>query len=189
MAELQNADPHKDPIGWVKRWIEREIGDETTFKIPDIANKLTDVILADKTFLAAYVRKTLRDQVYEHVRRHVAKTRDIVVLPNGDVHERDDYAERAVQVTAAKGWFAWSERVGAQHIVLKDITREELLDAAKLRRQQAEPHLELAILFERLAKQLRPEQKLGDKFSETQVETLYQQIRKERRGRTKEEAA
>lgn len=187
MTELQNADPIKDPTGWVKRWIEREIGAETTFKIPDIANKLTEVILADKTFLAAYVRKTLRDQVYEHVRRHVAKTRDIVVLANGDVHERDDYTEHAV--TTSKGWLQRAEWVGPRHILLGDITREELLDAAKLRRQQAEPHLELAILFERLAKQLKPEQKLGHKFSETQVEALYQQIRKERRGRTKEEAA
>lgn len=187
MVAMHNADPHKDPVGWIKRWIDREIGEETTFKIPVIANKLTDVILADKGFLAAYVRVSLRDQVYEHVRRHVAKTRNIVVLGNGDVHERDVYPERAAEVSAVRGWYEWSERVGKQHIVLKDITREELFDAATLRRQQAEPHLELADFFERLAKQLRPEQKLSDKFSEQQVEALYQQVRKERAARAKKE--
>ena len=177
--EMHDPDPNKDPKGWIKRWIDREIEGVDSFKIPLLADKLTAIITADKAFLAAYLKVSLRESIVAHIRQHVAKTRDIVVLGD-EVVDRTELTERGKRMAGSHGWFAWTEHVGDRHIVLPDMTREELLIAAGERRKVASKHNEIAELWERLAKQLRPEQKVADKFNAQQIAALAKKIKEER---------
>lgn len=172
--------PDERPRLAIARWVRAQIEEEPTFKIPDLADRVVEEVQKSPAYLKALLKSELRPMIGEMVKNIVRESRGGLVEAGDEVIDRAEFAARS-KISFAQRFSDWYEHVGDRHIALLDMTREELVEAAGERRQRANTELEIAELWERLASQLTPEQKLGAKFSTEQIAALARQIRKERK--------
>jgi hypothetical protein len=153
---------------WVRQWFRDATSDPAEeVKLGDIADEAVDHFLADQKFLHGPIADLIRMAAYDAAQRIVANTRNLVAL--GDtVVSREQAARRA----KASAFWTWMEHVGNRHIRLPEMTREDLLTAAQERRLRGQREMGLADLWESIADKLEGGQRVHERFSQEELDSL-----------------
>ncbi len=85
--------------------------------------------------------------------------------------------ERAAELQRKWAWVAEEVPGRGVHVSLLKMTRADLLDAARHRREQAGWHLGRAILWERLARGMNETQTVEDRYTVGELETIKNEIK------------
>lgn len=137
--------------------------------LPTLTNELVDVILADPPLLAKLVKEVLRDMVYDIAQRTMQETRGKQILL-GDVMTTRYGVRTAAKLHPA--FTEWYEHVGDRHIKLMEMTRADLLVAASEREMRGKHEIVIATVWRQLASKLRGAQKVGEKFTEEDIQNI-----------------
>lgn len=162
----------------LRAWITSELQDQAEIKLPALSQKAIEVFSQQPVFIRSLLEEMLPSMVYDLAKSVVSGTRN-----NGDerqfiagdsVMTQQAIKERGRQISSR--WKNFLEHTGDRHVRLLDMTKSDLLQAAQERRQRGLTELRYANLWEELASKLKDNQKVGDKFTEEQIERMNQRI-------------
>lgn len=147
----------------VTAWMKSEISERQEVVLPDLARATVDHFEADAEFVAEFFRENFYKIAYTLGMQVCATRREVRF-----VHEQ---APIAPGVPAPRPrWGQWLEHAGTRHIRLSDMVADDLRMAAEERRKRGETELHLAALWERLAMKLPEGKRVGDHFSEEEID-------------------
>lgn len=165
------ADQSKEPgaRARLRMWIREEIKDRAEVSIKEVQSKAIASILKDRAFLKAVVVELLSPLIYEEIRLVVGQSREHLVL-GGDVVTRQGLSERASKLR--RSWGDWLEHAGSRHVLLMEMTPDDLEAAEAERRKRGDTEYELADLWAELRSKLKPDQRVKDVFTADEIERV-----------------
>lgn len=134
----------------IQTMIERDLEKVGVVDGRMIASNLSATL--PEPFLVEVARENLRSMVSDAVRRRIARTRSGLVTPAMPVRARSR-ADRALN-RSEKTWSEFLEYNGTYHVPYMKMKRQDLLQAADIRRQRGEREIHLAALHEAVASKL-----------------------------------
>lgn len=168
---MAEATPRKQ----VRQWVRERIREEAAIEIPVLYKEMVAHFASQPDFVSAWLAETLMPMAYEETRGLCADTRSGHVVFGDTILSREATGERLKQ--ARPRWNAWLEYVGDRHVRLIDMTRNELLTAATIRRQRGETELRLSELWTELASHIKGRKTVGQVFTPEQIDTLAADLR------------
>lgn len=149
--------------------------DVDSASLPDVAREATDRLMEDTAFLQNEIRDLVQALAYEEARALAQSTRSNLIVMGDEVMTRQR-ANAALAAKRASRWERWLEHVGDHHVKLLYMTREELIAAAKERRGRADTEMRVANLWDALADKLEGGQRVGERFTTEEIETMRQSL-------------
>ncbi len=159
-----------------RAWIREELEGREAVSLPELTETILVRLKSDAALLDAWLSESLAPLVAQDIRQICSATRSHVVF--GD----EALAPTALKAKVAASkprWQAWLEHAGDRHVRLMDMQKEDLLAAADEREQRGMSNIELAALWRELAARLPADRKVGDLFTEEQIEALAASLRVE----------
>lgn len=168
------AKQEKSAKAEIKQWLREHIARNTEVRLPDLTDEAMTHFKKDAAFVKKLFTEGLRELVYEAAQSAVAASRgnliafgDTLITPDG------------VKEKARKGFFHWLEHVKDRHIRVGDMTHEDLLIAARERRERGNHEHSIAMVWEVMAPKLKDGEKVSDVFKEDDIEKIRANIEKE----------
>ena len=156
------------------KWIRNRIDGENVVHLPDLAKEAGEHFGSDNGFVNRFFRQQFGTIFYEMVQSTVARTRSMHLMLGDDIVSQDEIRDRSMRLSAK--WSNWLEHVGDRHIRLLSMSADHLYMAAQERRERAAIDIQRAELLEALAKQLEPGETVGDRFSDDDIERIWQHV-------------
>lgn len=167
--------PTDSPRRQVRTWLREQIADQTEVEIAVLYRRMIAHFAEDPTFVRAWLAETLPAVAYEETRSIVGDTRGGHVL-FGDVLLSREATDRRLAASRPR-WQLWLEHVGDRHVRLVEMTRNDLLAAASIRRERGETEIRYAELWEELASRLSGKKRVGDVFTSEEIDALARSLR------------
>lgn len=163
--------------GQVRAWVQRTVADEDEVMVPVLREQALRHFGGDQVFMQQLFAEAVGDMIYDLALSVMAQSRGRQnVIELGDaITSKDGITRRTLKLR--QQWNLWREHAGDRHYLLLNMTRDQLLLAARERRARAGRELDVAELWERLAEMMIGEEKVGDKFTEDQIEEINANIR------------
>lgn len=153
----------------LSEWVSAELVGAEEIQIPALTEKAMRHFADDKGFVSALLRENVRSLIYEVVQTVVGKSRGELVQLGDAVVDATEFKARARRRSTFENWL---EHVGDHHVRLLDMSREELLIAAKERTDRGKHELELARLWRAMAQRLEGGQQVREVFTAAEIESL-----------------
>lgn len=158
---------------------------------PEIARRIRRWVRSDEALLDAVLDWVFDPAIYDIVQSVLSSTRHgkgrFFRLGTGELVTAAELDRRAA--VKRSSWATWLEHVGDRHIPLNLMTRRDCETAATERRQRAESELVNAKFFAALAKGLRGNQTVGERWTDDEIAALHASITEPTPARQKEKAA
>jgi hypothetical protein len=172
------------PRAQLSTWVMGEIQGKPETKIPELTERAISIFQWRQPFVQALMEEVLPDMVYEIVRRAVARSRAAsndpwsLVLAGDKVLTVDELRSQGRSLAAKhwRNWLNYREHAGDRHILLSEMTKEDLLLAAQERQNRGDVEYRYARLWGELASRLKARQKVGQKFTDEQIEQINQKL-------------
>lgn len=156
----------------IREMVRIRIEGEDEISLSGMTDAIVALLAGDTDWLRMFAMERLRSSVYAQVQEAVARTRMNVI---GDYAANTEAIEKRAQVFSQR-FLNWYEHAGDRHVRVMDMTREDLLLAASERRRRGDTEHRRAALWTRIAGQLEGGQKVGDRFTAEQLDTMYAEI-------------
>lgn len=153
----------------LSEWVRAELGTADEVQIPALTERAMQHFIKDKGFVAALFRENVRSLIYEVVQTVVSNSRGELVQLGDEVVDSQEFKARARRRSTFESWL---EHVGDRHVRVLDMTREDLLVAAKERTDRGNHELELARLWRAMARKLEGGQQVREVFTAAEIESL-----------------
>jgi hypothetical protein len=158
-----------------------EIGDEFSINLPQLANRVAEIVRADEELSANLIDEIVRPYVYEQGVQIFARTRNEAVLELGDeVVGRSEFEARAKVLTSR--FERWMEHAGGRYVNFMEMRRADLEEAAGQRKKRATTELKVAEFELYLARSLKGEEKVGDRYTPDELEEMWAKAYREESG-------
>lgn len=175
-------------------WYEEQIEGQSELYAPDLAAKAVSWVEGDlaknaeerrqaQELRKKFLLELFYPMAYELLRQVLRNKRDSSPPPANEddaeggggaeaIGEPETPQERHERIRQAfkYQYDTFMERALKRHVLVMNMTREELLDAALNRRKMVERHTELAVLWVDLAKDLRDGERVRDRFTVHDIE-------------------
>lgn len=159
----------------LRQWIKGQVETGDEFRMPDIAKAAVAEFEGDDEFCRQFVRDHLYSVAYDAVQMTVALTRGKGFKRVGDLLvNQQGIEERRKQLRSR--WASWLEHSRGRTIRLPQMTRLDLIEAARERRGRAAEEVNRARFLEELAAKLEDGQTVGDRFSTDDIQVLWEAI-------------
>lgn len=154
------------------RWVRDEISGKAVVQLPELTNRAVAHFSNDPEFVARLMDEMFRPMVYDIAKRVMQTTRPAGgIIQMGDTLTTREAAREAASKMQNR-WTRWLEHVDSRHVRLTDMTKADLLTAAKERRRRGDSEYELAALWEALAERLEGTERVGERFSVAEIERV-----------------
>ena len=159
----------------VASWLREEIRGKETVVLTDLVAAAREHLGRDQDFLATLADELLPQMVYDLAQQTIANSRDTRLLL-GREDARAGAGKRvlppippgAVRVK----WGQWLEHCGGRHLNLMTMTKADLEASATEREGRGRLELRLAAVWRTLAAGLKTGERVGDRFSEGEIDRI-----------------
>lgn len=159
----------------LKEWVTERIDGADEVQIPVLVEEAMRHFLADQGFVSRFFKENVRALVYDFVQSAIANSRGELVSLGDNVVNRETFKQKARKRSV---FATWMEHVGDRHVQLLEMTREDLLIAAKERSERAATEQSIARLWRAMAQKLEGGQVVKEVFTVEQIEHLQTTIKK-----------
>lgn len=156
----------------IKRWVREEIQGRDEVRISELVVDAMNLFNSPEFQHQLFV-EALREMVYNLASDVIKETRGLIPTIGGATSKQAIRRKASQHIIFSQ----WMEHVGDRHIRLLEMTREDLVVAAAERRQRGEYELGLATLWEQLAEDLEPGQKVSTKWSVDDIQRIKDGMR------------
>lgn len=177
MADMEGG---PDGAALVRSLTRSLIDDARSFTLRSVAAEVEEQIGELPDHL---VRRYVRMGILHDVRNEVASHRSLRPVAGRTMRGVTEDTRLLNTETQAKAagllasrWGRWYEFSGLRHIRLADMTKHDLLSAAKLRRTSAESNLRRAELLEQLAEELADGQTIGQRYTAEDIDAIARSV-------------
>lgn len=175
MPQAQSSE--SSPRQRLREFIKAEIDGRSETAIPDLTNRAVKFAIKDRAYLKALLVELLRPIVYAEAIKVVSRTRG----PSGLVQLGDEIVKRSVLTERAdrlgRKWAGFMEHAGSRHVLLLDMTADDLALAEAERRQRGDIEHGFATLWAKLRTRLEPGQRVRDVWSVQEIEEAFRSIK------------
>jgi hypothetical protein len=156
----------------LRDWLRAEIAKRKEIKAPDLTTAAIQEFADDKQWLREFVDQDLRRMVYAEVNAVIRETRQ----PRPIDSISFEALARDQQKNRIERWLDRMEHIGDKHMRLADMDRVPLQKAASIRFRIGNTNNSMGTLLMRLAGGLSGKEKVGEKFTDEQIEDLWTKI-------------
>jgi hypothetical protein len=175
MTELALKRSYKQQL---RNILLEEIEGESSVNLPQLANRVADIVRADEELAAGLIAEVVRPYVYEQGVQLFARTRNESVIELGDeVVGRSEFEARAK--TLSSRFERWMEHADGRYINFMEMRKADLEEAARQRRTRATTELKVAQFELYLARSLKGEEKVGDRYTPDELDEMWTKAYKE----------
>lgn len=175
----------------VRKFIRDEIKGKSEVSLTKLTNRTVRFVAKDKPLLRAFLLEMLRPMVYEEAQRVIARSRNTtgglkdeasgrpmnnLVQLGDEIVSRGVIRERSLKMS--KNWVKFEEHAGARHILLLDMTSEDLVAAEAERRRRGDTEHEYADLWAKLRARMETGQIVRNVWSPAEIEAAYQAVKR-----------
>lgn len=166
--------PERSATTRVREHVRDLIGDSERVDAQEIANTVVEWLQTQPEVLDLFLYERVFDTATGVVRAVLLQTRRVQRM--ADLIDKPPEKQRE----KLWAWFDRMEHLGPKlgYARLKVMTAEELLKAAREREERAKPDLTHARWYRMLAAGLEPEQLVGERYSASEVERVYESAAK-----------
>lgn len=147
-------------------WIDDAIEGLSEVYVPDVAAAIVARVKADHALLAAFCDRYLYQAVYGLCLQRVARRRDVRTVHGTPAPKPGTKAPAPKPIIT---WLDRYEHCRGRHMLLGDMTKKDLYDAAKERADMGLPSLLQAGLLEQLARLLPEGKKVRERFTDDEI--------------------
>lgn len=155
------TNPRNVIVEFTRAIIDRAIERPDRVSVSEIVEQVLERFRTDQQFMLNLAVMNVREIVQAAVRETVAETRRpgsfmrLAVVRDQIVTEQEQLAQAPQLAQAlALRWGRFREWNGTVHVLLPRMTRIDLLEAARIRRERADREYAYSLFFERLAARL-----------------------------------
>jgi hypothetical protein len=149
-----------------------EIEGESSVNLPQLANRVADIVRADEELASGLIAEVVRPYVYEQGVQLFAKTRNESVIELGDeVLGRSEFEARAR--TLSSRFERWMEHADGRYVNFMEMRKADLEEAARQRRSRATTELKVAQFELYLARNLQGDEKVGDRYTPDELDEMW----------------
>jgi hypothetical protein len=159
----------------VREWVLAQVAGASEVEVPKLRQQAIAHFKAQAGFMDRLVTELLGELVYEEARRALASTRSTVIELGDFLTDHAGVTKRAMKLKHA--WSGWQEHAGTRHVLLMDMTRDDLILAARERQARGRTEMAYGELWERLAMVLEDGETVRSRFTDEDIERIYQTIR------------
>jgi hypothetical protein len=162
---------------WIRLWLREHQGGGAS--LPGLREEAIAHFSLNSRFMDALLRESVGQVFYAEVQGEVAKTRAHGLIIHGDeLVRRDEIARRAFLARRdPRKWAGWLEHASpGKHLLVMDMTREQLLVAAAERRQRGNREHAIARLWVAMADRMEEGQRVREAFGPEDIERLHVQL-------------
>lgn len=164
----------------VAEWVRAQMEGQEAVSLPDLVNDAVAHFEPQRSFVRQFLAESLRPIIYDLASTVAKQSRRNFVVAGDELVTREELTERSNK--RASRWESWLEHVGGKHVRLLDMTREELILAADIRRGRADSELRIAHLWDALAAKLEGGQRVRDRFTPAEIETMRRLMNERAKG-------
>jgi hypothetical protein len=156
----------------LKSILLEEVEGETSVNLPQLANRVVDIVRGDQDLLDGLVEEIVRPYVYEQGVQLFASTRPGSVLRFGEEAVDREKVEGRARILSSR-FERWMEHADGRYINFMEMRKVDLEEAAGQRKARATTELKVAEFELYLARQLQGKEKVGDRFTPDELETMW----------------
>lgn len=179
---MQEVQPAKEPTARarLRAWIQEELQGKSEVNLPDLTDRAVQYVAKNRALLRSVLQELLRPLVYEEARLAVSKSRGgppeaRMVQLGDDLVNREALSSRARRMS--RKWLEFTEHAGARHVLLMDMTADDLTLAESERRARGDVEYGYANLWAKLRGRLEPGQRVRDVWTAEEIETAHRSLK------------
>lgn len=158
----------------LRDYIREQIEMRDSFHLSELTQQTVEALQKNDTFVKLWLEETLPSAAQSEVQQVVASTRRHQVL--GDYAATPEKVDERV-VRFKSRWSNWREHAGDYgHITLAKMKPLHLREAARERMTRGRTEIVLGKLMMRLSQELRETEEVGARFTDEEIERMYQEI-------------
>lgn len=170
MTEVMLERSHKAQL---KALLEAEIEGEASIVLPQLADRIAEMVLSDEELMSGLLAEIIRPYVYEQGKRIFAQTRNERVVELGDeVVARSKFEARARVVSSR--FERWMEHADGRYVNFMEMRKADLEEAARQRKARASTEMAVVEFELQLARKLKKGEKVGDRFTPEQLDAMWE---------------
>lgn len=178
------SDQDKQPTARarLRAWIRQQIKGKGEVNLPDLTERAVKWVARDKALARAVLLELLKPLVYEEARLVIADSRkapkgmaDSLVQLGDAVASRGALRGRAAAME--RFWAGLKEHAGSRHVLVLDMTAEDLTLAETERRKRGDAEYVYADLWARLRGRLEGNQRVRDVWTVQEIEAARQAVK------------
>jgi hypothetical protein len=166
----------------LRAWIRQQVAGKSEVSLPDLAERAVKWVRQDKALERAMLEELLSALVYEESRLVLADSRkaprgagETLVQMGDQIVSRGALKSRAAAME--RFWSRAREHAGSRHVLVLDMTEDDLALAEAERRKRGDTEYEFADLWAMLRKRLEKGQRVRDVWSVEEIEAARQSIK------------
>lgn len=179
---MQEVKTIKEPTARVqlRTWIQNELTGKSEVNLPDLAAAAVEHVTKNRKLLNAVLLDMLRPMVYEEARLVVSGSRgappsERMVQLGDDLVSREALSGRARRMS--RKWLEFTEHAGSRHVLLMDMTAEDLDLAESERKARGDVEYGYANLWANLRARLEPGQRVREVWTAEEIEQAYRSLK------------
>ncbi len=170
--------PERSPRQQIRSWVKLRVTGEDAIELPKLTDDCLEYMRSRPQLLNAFMSKIVRGILYEAIRDIFSESRDMVVLGNEAVSDRE--AGRRAQRLRSR-WDRWLEHAGERFVPLKKMCRADLVLSIQERRGRGEHEHMLADWQQALLDGLEDDTTtIGERFTDEEIELAIRQAQQSR---------
>jgi hypothetical protein len=156
-----------------------EIEGESSVNLPELANRVADIVRANEELASGLIAEVVRPYVYQQGTQIFAQTRGEPIVELGDeVVGRSEFEARAK--TLSSRFARWMEHANGRYVNFMEMTKADLEDAARQRKTRATTELKIAEFQLYVSRTLKKKsEKVGDRYTPSEVDEMWTKAYKE----------
>lgn len=164
----------------LRAWIQDQMKGESEVNLPNLTDRAVKFVAGNRKLRDALLRDFLRPMVYEQARIVVQESRGVppaeqMIQLGDDLVSRDALSGRARRMS--RKWLQFTEHAGDRHVLLMDMTAEDLARAESERRARGDVEYGYANLWAKLRTRLEPGQVVRDVWSADEIEQAHRSLK------------
>lgn len=166
----------------LRSFIREAVKDQSVIRLPDLTNKAVKFAIKDKAYLKALLIELLRPIVYAEAQEVLGQSRakervgKNKLIQMGDGVTSRESVRNSSNVMSRK-WLEFKEHAGDRHILLMDMTADDLALAESERRKRADVDYGYANLWARLRTRLEDGQRVRDVWTPEEIDAERRSLR------------
>lgn len=176
---------------WMAGKIEEHLENGTPVHLPSLTDAWQEHVRSTPELLEA-VFEAVRPDAYEVGKRMIGKTHDrnsreerpLVIAEGSAAISQADLAWRAAKFLTR--FDTWLEHDGVNYVKLTDMSRKQLLNAAKTRARRGGVEIHTASFLYRLAEHMNDADKVKEVFESAELEAVWSEAQEQTDGKLRE---
>lgn len=185
MAEQPAEEKQPSARAKLRAYIRGEIRGKTEVSLVEVAKRAVRWATKDRTYLKALLLDLLQPIVYAEAQNVIARSRESqhaddsthnLVQLGDEVVSRGVLRDRSKRLS--KNWLTFREHAGSRHVLLLDMSTEDLEAAEAERRQRGDVEHGYADLWAKLRARMEQGQTVRNVWSAEEIEAAYQSVKR-----------